>query len=225
MQQPTKHPAIVHTLLDLYSRGQFPMGEPGTDDIYLYDPDPRAILPLDRRFHTPRTLAARARSNRFLIRTDTAFDDVIRQCARPRPGKPGGESTWITGDIADMYVALYRAGHAHSIEAWLPSADPAVPPILVGGLYGVQLNGLFAGESMFSLPEIGGTDASKVCLVRLVAHLRARGFTLLDTQFLTPHLAQFGAVEIPRAEYRRMLKDAMRERTTWLPFDQARTPG
>lgn len=218
MHQTTKQAAIVQTLLDLYSRGQFPMGEPGSSDIYVYDPDPRAIIPLDERFHIPQTLDARVRASRFLIRTDTAFESVLALCARSRPGKQGGETTWITADIAAMYLALHRAGHAHSIEAWLPEAAPGRPATLVGGLYGVQLNGLFAGESMFSLPELGGTDASKVCLVHLVRHLRGRGFALLDTQFLTPHLAQFGALEIPRVDYRRLLRDAMRQRTTWLPF-------
>ncbi len=217
MHEHTEHPSIVQALLGVYSRGQFPMGEPGSRDLSLYDPDPRAIIPLDG-FHVPRTLAARVRERRFEVRTDTAFAQVIGLCARPRPGKVGGEETWITGDIAAMYVALHRAGHAHSVEAWLVDADGERglhPPTLVGGLYGVHLNGLFAGESMFSCPELGGTDASKVCLVHLVERLRTCGFTLLDTQFLTPHLARFGAVEIPRREYRRRLKDAMGVRTQW----------
>lgn len=224
MPEHTAHPAIVQTLLDLYARGQFPMGEPGSQDLYLYDPDPRAILPLDSGFHTPHTLAARVRSARFQIRTDTAFEQVLRLCARPRPGREGGESTWITADIAAIYTALHHAGHAHSIEAWLPSPVTGRPPTLVGGLYGVHLGGLFAGESMFSLPELGGTDASKVCLVHLVQHLRARGFALLDVQFLTPHLARFGALEIRRAEYRRRLKAAVLVGTTWLPFDPTPAP-
>lgn len=212
MSKHTEHPPIVQELLAMYGRGQFPMGEPGSQDIYLYDPDPRAIIPLDG-FHVPATLAARVRSGRFEIRTDTAFEAVIDACARPRPGKVGGETSWITADIRAMYLALHRAGHAHSVEAWL-DADGGTPT-LVGGLYGVHLNGLFAGESMFSVPGEGGTDASKVCLVHLVERMRARRFTLLDTQFLTPHLAQFGAVEISRREYRRRLKEAMGVAARW----------
>lgn len=224
MDKGTEQSSIIQRVLALYSRGQFPMGEPGTRDIYLHDPDPRAIIPLDRRFHVPATLGQRVRSGRFEIRTDTAFVEVLRGCARPRPGKEGGESTWITGDIASIYLELHRAGHAHSVEAWLPIGGAPKQPTagawrLVGGLYGVHLNGLFAGESMFSSPELGGTDASKVCLVHLVGHLRERGFGLLDTQFLTPHLARFGAVEIRRSEYRARLREAMKARTTWLPFD------
>jgi len=221
MPKDTEQSSIVQTLLHLYARGQFPMGEEGTDDIYLYQPDPRGILPLDSRFPIPRTLAARLRRSPLQIRTDTAFEQVIRLCARPRPGREGGESTWITGDIIAMYLALHRAGHAHSVEAWLPDPNPACPPTLVGGLYGVHLNGLFAGESMFSIPELGGTDASKVCLVHLVHHLRARGFTLLDTQFVTPHLARFGAIEIPADRYGLLLDAAMNVPTRWLPFEPA----
>ena len=213
-------------MLGLYARGVFPMGEPGSHDLYLHDPDPRAIIPLDDRFHVPKSLAQRVRSGRFTIRTDTAFEHVVRECAKPRPTEGGG--TWITEDVVRLYAALHRAGHAHSVEAWLaPPTDARAGTtgtdegglVLVGGLYGVHLHGLFAGESMFSSPAIGGTDASKVCLVHLVAHLRARGFTLLDTQFTTPHLRRFGATEVPRTRYRSLLRRAMEVRTAWEPFD------
>ncbi|MCA9287056.1 MAG: leucyl/phenylalanyl-tRNA--protein transferase [Phycisphaerales bacterium] len=216
--------AIVRALLGLYARGMFPMGEPGSDDLYLHDPDPRAIIPLDGRFHVPRSLAQRVRSGRYTIRTNTAFERVVRECAEPRPTEGGG--TWITDEVVGLYTALHRAGHAHSVEAWLVASSgdgdgPGVQaePVLVGGLYGVHLNGLFAGESMFSRPERGGTDASKVCLVHLVAHLRARGFTLLDTQFTTPHLRRFGAIEVPRTRYRSLLRRAMGVETSWEPFE------
>lgn len=217
-------------MLGLYARGVFPMGEPGSDDLYLHDPDPRAIIPLDERFHAPKSLEQRVRSGRFTIRTDTAFERVVRECAKPRPTEGGG--TWITEEVVGLYTALHRAGHAHSVEAWLvpPSNrnDSRTnsdehgcqdEPVLVGGLYGVHLNGLFAGESMFSRPALGGTDASKVCLVHLVAHLRARGFTLLDTQFTTPHLRRFGAIELPRTRYRALLRRALDVQTTWWPFE------
>jgi leucyl/phenylalanyl-tRNA--protein transferase len=219
MSKHTKQPAIVQQLLALYARGQFPMGEEGRREIYVYQPDPRGILPLDGSFHVPDTLAARVRAGRFQIRSDTAFERVMRACARPRPGKEGGETTWITGDLIAMYTALHQAGHAHSVEAWLPGKQGQ--PVLVGGLYGVHLRGLFAGESMFSRPELGGTDASKVCLVHLVRHLRRRGFTLLDTQFVTPHLAQFGAREVSDAEYQELLAAAMAVTTVWEPFEPA----
>lgn len=223
MSKHTEQLSIVHALLALYARGQFPMGDPRTGRIDVYDPDPRGVIPLDEGFHVPRTLAATVRRGRFQIRCDTAFDQVIRRCARTRPGREGGESTWITPPIHQMYLALHRAGHAHSVEAWLPT--PGAGEVLVGGLYGVHLHGLFAGESMFSCPELGGTDASKVCLVHLVHHLRRQGFTLLDTQFVTPHLARFGARDIPRSEYQRRLGAAMQARTQWGILDPSLTRG
>jgi len=166
-----------------------------------------------------RSLRQRVRSGRFTVTTDRAFDRVIRACARDDRELPPDEGVWIDHRIVEAYTQLHALGHAHSVEAWLPGEDGE--PVLVGGLYGVHLRGLFAGESMFSHPELGGTDASKACLVHLVAHLRRRGFTLLDTQFLNPHLERLGAVEIPRDEYQRRLETAMGARTGWLPFEPA----
>ncbi len=163
-------------------------------ELYWHEPDPRTILPLDA-FHIPRSLVRTLKKEAFEIRRDTAFTAVIQACAAPAPGR---EETWINVDILEGYQNLHRLGYAHSIEAWRDGQ-------LVGGLYGVALRGLFAGESMFSHE----TDASKVALVHLVQHLRARGFQLLDVQYMTPHLRRFGAVEISAAAYQRLLAKAL----------------
>ena len=180
-------------LLSAYSQGWFPMAhEDG--ELYWHEPDPRTILPLDA-FHIPRSLVRTLKKEAFEIRRDTAFTAVIQACAAPAPGR---EETWINVDILEGYQNLHRLGYAHSIESWRDGQ-------LVGGLYGVALRGLFAGESMFSHE----TDASKVALVHLVQHLRARGFQLLDVQYMTPHLRRFGAVEISAAAYQRLLAKAL----------------
>jgi len=181
-------------LLDAYSQGLFPMAE-ADGTIYWYDPDPRAILPLDA-FHVSRRLARVVRQGRFAVRVNTAFEAVIRACAEPSPGR---EQTWISEEIIAAYIQLHRLGYAHSVESWREGE-------LVGGLYGVALRGLFAGESMFSRER----DASKVALVHLVEQLREGGFRLLDVQFMTEHLRRFGAVEIPRRLYKLRLAHAMR---------------
>jgi len=181
-------------LLAAYSQGVFPMAhEDG--NIYWYDPDPRAIIPLDDRFHVSKSLARVIRQGKFEIRVDTAFTAVMQACAQPRPGR---EDTWISDDFILAYTHLHRAGYAHSVEAWQDGQ-------LVGGLYGVSLRGLFAGESMFSQVR----DSSKAALVYLVERLRRRNFLLLDIQFMTEHLGRFGAIEIPAAEYKRRLAQAL----------------
>lgn len=183
-------PALV---LSAYRQGVFPMAlEDGR--IAWFSPDPRGVILLER-FHVPRRLARVVRSGRFEVRLDTAFEEVIRACA-------SHPHTWISDEIIDAYVELHRQGHAHSVEAWLVRS-PA--PCLAGGLYGVALGGAFFGESMFHRV----TDASKVALVALVDRLRARGYRLLDTQWLTPHLAQFGAIEISRRRYLRLLQESL----------------
>jgi leucyl/phenylalanyl-tRNA---protein transferase len=182
-------------LLRTYAAGIFPMAESADDPtLFWVDPDRRGVLPLDT-FHVPRKLQKTLDAAPFDIRVDTAFADVIRECGAPRPGRL---STWINSEIVRLYVGLHRMGHAHSIEAWRDGR-------LVGGLYGVALGGAFFGESMFSSME----DASKVALCHLVARLRRGGFRLLDTQFVTKHLTQFGAYEVERAEFRRMLAAAL----------------
>ncbi|NJM06437.1 leucyl/phenylalanyl-tRNA--protein transferase [Candidatus Gracilibacteria bacterium] len=182
-------------LISAYAQGIFPMADE-FGAINFYDPNPRAIFPLDS-FYVPRRLARTVRSGRFTIRVDSAFRAVMLACAEPGPGRA---STWISDSIVAAYEELHEQGFAHSVEAWREG-------VLVGGLYGVALRGLFAGESMFSRER----DASKVALVHLVERLRAGGYVLLDTQFLgSDHFRQFGVVEIPRSEYKRRLAAALR---------------
>ena len=193
LERPT--PELVQLA---YRRGLFPMADSESGELGWYSPDPRAVIPLER-FHVPRSLARLVRQERFELRTDTAFEAVMRACAESAPGR---ESSWIDERLIEVYAELHGRHAAHSIEAWRDGG-------LVGGLYGVHLGRAFFGESMFSRPEAGGTDASKVCLVGLVDCLSSRGFELLDTQFLTPHLARFGCVELPRARYLELLAAAL----------------
>jgi leucyl/phenylalanyl-tRNA---protein transferase len=185
-------------LLDAYAAGIFPMAESADDsELFWVEPRQRGVIPLDG-FHIPRRLARIVRQGRFELRCDTAFLETLRGCAEATEKRP---NTWINDEILRLYGALFRTGYAHSVECWRDGA-------LVGGLYGVSIGGAFFGESMFSRE----TDASKVALVHLVAILRAGGYRLLDVQFQTPHLARFGTIEIPRAEYRRRLAAALRYR-------------
>lgn len=183
----------IGLLLNAYSQGIFPMADED-GSIYWYDPDPRAILPLDD-FHIPRSLARRLRQGGFDVRVDTAFRDVITACAASAPGR---ETSWISPEFIEAYCELHKLGFAHSVETWIDGE-------LAGGLYGVTLQGLFAGESMFSRV----TDSSKIALVHLVERLRQGGFCLLDVQFMTPHLKRFGAIEILRIEYKVRLAQAL----------------
>ena len=182
-------------LLRAYAGGVFPMAETADDpELFWVDPELRGILPLDG-FHLPKRLARTVRADRFEVTVDRDFEAVIEGCATPAPGR---ESTWINVEIRRLYGELFERGHVHTVECRRDGK-------LVGGLYGVRIGGAFFGESMFSRE----TDASKVALVHLVARLKAGGFTLLDTQFITNHLARFGVVEIPRARYRRRLAAAI----------------
>lgn len=166
------------------------VGERG--DISWFSPDPRAVIPLDERFHVPHGLRRVLKKNPFEITVDHEFETVMRACAKRYEG------TWISDEIVESYCNLHRLGFAHSVEA-------RVDGKLAGGLYGVHIGGAFFGESMFHRT----TDASKVALVALVERLRAGGFALLDTQWTTPHLEQFGTTEIPRRDYLRLLKKAV----------------
>lgn len=182
-------------LLDCYARGVFPMADAREDArVFLIDPQRRGVIPLDG-FHVSRRLARTVRGEPFEIRLDSAFHEVVLACAAAGPGRT---ETWINRPIEQLYLDLHRRGHAHSVECW---ADGA----LVGGLYGVSLKGAFFGESMFSRRR----DASKVALVHLVARLIGGGYRLLDAQFMTEHLAQFGAEEISREDYHHRLTEAL----------------
>lgn len=196
-------------LISAYASGWFPMAV-GPGEIEWFSPDPRGVIPLED-FHVPRRLARVVRRGTFTIRIDRAFEQVIRACAADdRDSEDPG--TWIDDEIVESYCALHARGVAHSIEAWQDDR-------LVGGLYGVALGGAFFGESMFHRV----TDASKVALVALVERLRARGFRLLDTQWVTEHLAQFGAIEIPRRQYLRLLEAGLRLDCTFLdPEERSR---
>jgi leucyl/phenylalanyl-tRNA---protein transferase len=188
--RPTEDILTPDILLDAYRMGFFPMAESRTGPLSWYSPDPRGIIPLVPA-NIPRSVRKLLQSGRFEIRTDTSFEEVMRACAER-------EETWISEEIIEVYTALSRAGYGHSVEAWEGS-------VLVGGLYGIAIGGAFFGESMFSRTS----GASKVALASLMMRLEKAGFCLLDSQFITPHLAQFGAVEISRAEYLVLLENAI----------------
>jgi leucyl/phenylalanyl-tRNA---protein transferase len=182
-------------LIACYKRGVFPMAEARDDPrVFLIDPEQRGVIPLDA-FHVPRRLTRTVRTAPFEVRIDTAFEAVIEGCAATSDDRP---ETWINEAIRHLYRELFARGQAHTVECWDGER-------LVGGLYGVSLGGAFFGESMFSTER----DASKVALVHLVGRLIVGGYRLLDAQFMTEHLAQFGALELPRADYRRRLLEAL----------------
>ena len=190
-------------LLKAYASGVFPMAESASDpEIFWVRPETRGVIPLDA-FHVPKSLKKVVRQNRFEIRIDTDFEGVIDACAEERDER---RSTWINAPIREAYVGLFARGHCHSVEAWREEK-------LVGGLYGVKLGRAFFGESMFSRE----TDASKVCLVHLVERLRERGFLLLDTQFTTEHLKRFGAIDVPRGRYEKLLEKALKGEAKFSP--------
>jgi leucyl/phenylalanyl-tRNA---protein transferase len=188
-------PLDPNLVINAYAQGIFPMAD-DYGRIRWYAPDPRAILE-HSNLYVSRSLRATIRKRTYEVRMDTAFEDVMRGCA-------DREDTWINEVFVRTYAQLHYTGFAHSVEAWKDG-------VLVGGLYGVALGGAFMGESMFSY----ATDASKVCLVALVEHLKVRGYVLHDTQFLTPHLATLGVTEIPRREYERRLRVALYMECGW----------
>lgn len=185
-----------YLLISAYASGLFPMANDRHDpEVHWIEPKRRGVVPLDR-FHVPRRLARTIRSGRHEIRANGAFEEVILACAEPRPERP---RTWLNDELIELYCELNRLGRAHSVESWVEGR-------LVGGLYGVSLGAAFFGESMFTRER----DASKVALVALVERLRRGGYLLLDTQFVTDHLRHFGAIEIGRDRYRRLLREALR---------------
>lgn len=190
-------------LLKAYASGVFPMAESASDpEVFWVRPETRGVIPLDA-FHVPHSLAKTIRQGHFELRINCDFEAVIDACAEKRAGRL---STWINAPIREAYTRLHRIGHVHSVEAWRDGH-------LVGGLYGVSLGRAFFGESMFSRE----TDASKVCLVHLVERLRERQFKLLDTQFTTDHLKRFGAIDVPRAKYEKILAAALIGEATFAP--------
>ena len=190
-------------LLQAYAVGVFPMAETRDDSrLFFVDPNHRGILPLDD-FHIPRRLARTLRQGKFTIRYNHDFASVLQLCAEAAPDRP---NTWINLEIERLYNVLHERGQCHSVECWQEGK-------LVGGLYGVALGGAFFGESMFSRAR----DASKIALCHLVARLRAGGFVLLDTQFITDHLAQFGTIEVARPVYKQQLQAAISTAATFFP--------
>src|SRR5215212_1023509 len=188
-------------LLKAYAAGIFPMAEDANDpSLFWVEPRERGVIPIDG-FHVPKRLARTVRSDALEVRVDQDFDAVVAGCASIGTDR---EKTWISGRIRHLYGALFDRGHCHTVEVYDGGR-------LVGGLYGVRLGGAFFGESMFHSVR----DASKVALVHLVARLKAGGFSLLDTQFVTDHLAQFGAKEVPRREYKLLLRDALDATGDW----------
>jgi leucyl/phenylalanyl-tRNA--protein transferase len=193
-------------ILRAYAAGVFPMADGAeADGVFWVDPKRRGVFPLDA-FHTPRRLARRIRAGGFAVTVDRAYGAVLDACA-------DREETWINGDIRRLYVELHRMGHAHSVEVWMDGA-------LAGGLYGVRMGAAFFGESMFHRRP----DASKIALVYLVARLKAGRFTLLDSQFVTDHLARFGARAVPRETYHRDLDRALSRRADFFALDQGAAP-
>lgn len=192
-------------LLHAYAAGVFPMAESAdADEVLWIDPDLRGIVPLES-FHVPKSLRKRVLKGDLTVTADHDFEGVIDGCANR-------ESTWINPEIRRLYIALHRMGHAHSIEVWRHHTTGRT---LVGGLYGVRIGAAFFGESMFSHE----TDASKIAFVYLVARLKAGRFHLLDTQFVTDHLAKFGARAVPRARYQDMLELAITHSAEWDALD------
>ncbi len=192
---PKPDPVTASILLRAYAAGLFPMAEDAEDEhLHWFDPNHRGIFPLDGLI-VSKSLAKTIRARRFQIKVDHDFDGVLAHCAASLPGR---EKTWINKRIAKLFAELFDQGFVHTVEAWRDDE-------MVGGLYGLALGGAFFGESMFHT----ATDASKVCLTYLFARLRRGGFSLLDTQFLTPHLESLGAIEISRADYRRRLDAAL----------------
>lgn len=197
-------------LLKAYACGIFPMAESAHDNaLYWIEPEYRGVLPLDN-VHVSKRLARTIRQEKFEIRIDYNFKNVIDGCAEPNPDRP---STWINDRIRELYTALFKQGHCHTVEAWLDDK-------LVGGLYGVHIGGAFFGESMFSRER----DASKVALIYLVARLNHGGFKLLDTQFVTDHLRTFGAEEVNRDQFQRLLDGAINLRSDFLGLPADASP-
>ncbi len=222
MRRGPESGSIVDGLVAAYRAGMFPMACAYTGEVRWYTADPRGVLPLtpEEGLHVPRSVERAMRNRGFIVTADTAFAQVMRLCAAPRDED---DEPWIDETLIDWYTQMFDAGYAHSVEAWLPRADGSLA--LVGGIYGVSVGGAFFGESMFCTPRerredgtrdpLDGTDASKVCLVTLVRHLAACGYTLFDTQMVTDHVRRFGGHEIGGGAYRVRLGLAVEMGDRW----------
>jgi len=200
----------IELLLRAYRCGIFPMAETRTsEELFWIEPKIRGIIPLER-FHLPTGVTRLIRQKKFRVSVDKAFGKVIRACGSPEAGR---EETWINDEIIDLYTRMHVEGHAHSIECWDLGG-------LAGGLYGVAIGGVFFGESMFSFQK----DASKVALAYTVARLKAGAFTLFDVQFVTPHLARFGAVKVAKEKYLMLLQAALQGKADFSPLPEDATP-
>ncbi len=233
-RQPEADPptpdTIVAFFLDAYRIGAFPMADmpstrpvdpdaselPVARRVRWYQPDPRAILPLeDGALHIPRSLSRRLKRAGFITTSDAAFEAVIRGCARPGPTRGGA---WLDESLVRCYTLLHQRGHAHSIEVWRDTPSPGSTRMLVGGIYGVSIGGAFFAESMFSRLDLDGSGASGLALITLWNHLRACGYTLLDVQIANEHTLRFGVRELPHAEYARSLAGAVDAPDRWKPL-------
>lgn len=219
--------AVVNQAIAMYREGWFPMAElehgERHGNVEWVQPHERSIISLaDGGLKVSRSLDQRIRSGKFRVTSDVALREVLDACAAPRMNKGGEpELGWLSESIMELVTLLGRAGIAHSVEAWIePAPGTNGSPVLVGGLYGIAVGSVFCGESMFSRPELGGTDASKVCLVHLWRHLRARGFDVLDTQILNPHMARLGAHEMGMQEYHGLLQKFGSKAVCWTPWTQ-----
>lgn len=213
--------SLISEALSSYARGWFPMFDPDTKVVHWVQPRRRGVIPLDEgEFVVSRSLRSVVKSGKFRVTSNLAFGEVIRECAAPGAGHRA--ETWLCPEIIELFELLHRSGHAHSVEAWI---DRPEGPELVGGLYGLVVGSVFCGESMFARPERGGTNASKVCLVHLVGHLRTQRFTMLDAQLSNPHLLQFGCYEIDQAEYAERLFVAASHAREWGIFGRQRVIG
>jgi leucyl/phenylalanyl-tRNA---protein transferase len=198
------NPITPQVLLQAYAAGIFPMAESADDPaLYWVEPEERGVIPL-QGFHISRSLRKRVKQQNYDIRVDTAFQHVIRECAARSETR---DETWINKRIITLYSQLHKMGCAHSVESWHNGE-------LVGGLYGIRIGGAFFGESMFSR----ATDASKVALVHLVARLKFGGFTLLDAQFVNPHLLQFGTQAVAKVDYMKLLQPALNVQADFAAF-------
>lgn len=224
------HGDMIEAVLEAYRSGCFPMADTRRAaelglPVRWVRPETRAILPirhevfgLDEGVHVPRRLAKTVQRRPFLVTSDRAFGRVVAACAAPRRDTASSTAdTWIDARIEGLFNVLHEAGHAHSVEAWLEK--PGGELVLVGGVYGLALGRVFCAESMFSRPELGGTDASKVALVHLIEHCTRRGFTVIDTQFVNPHLEQFGVAEVDGEVYLRHVDEVGEDEVAWGPFE------